>query len=259
MFAIYFSPPPAVSCSRNILVFQSFAEEANRCRSMICMQSQRLAGLGVGCLVVDPYGTGDSAGEFSELTWRSWRDDMLTGFRWLQNQPGGCDSFWGVRAGGLMAVDLIADLEEVRSLLFWNPVISGKLFLTQFLRLKLAANLGRPPNGLSTSTVLEQMRQARTMNVAGYDVCTELASGFEEAAFPAPGSLAFRDVAWLEVVSRKEQTAARSSLAYFEALRAASSTAKLQTVVGQLFWQVHERAEAPLLLEATESCIREWR
>ena len=73
--ALYFPPRAGVAARGDLLVLPSFAEEMNRCRAMVSLQARVLAEAGVGTLVLDPFGTGDSAGEFADATWAGEREE----------------------------------------------------------------------------------------------------------------------------------------------------------------------------------------
>ena len=87
---------------------------------------------------MDLEGCGDSSGEFGEATWHGWVDDLLCAERWLADRVGRTCWLWGLRAGCLVAAEAGARLGGRNPLLLWQPVLSGRLHLTQFLRLKLA-------------------------------------------------------------------------------------------------------------------------
>ena len=67
--AWYYSPAPGLAPRGDVLVLPAFAEEMNRCRAMVALQARAWSAQGVGTLVVDGFGTGDSAGEFADATW----------------------------------------------------------------------------------------------------------------------------------------------------------------------------------------------
>ena len=54
----------------------------NKCRRMIAEVGRRLEGSGVGMLVVDLFGTGDSEGEFAQADWQRWKADLAGAVQW---------------------------------------------------------------------------------------------------------------------------------------------------------------------------------
>lgn len=258
LFAMHFAPPPGTPCRRNLLVVQSFGEELNRCRAMVAMQARALAQRGVGTLVLDAYGTGDSEGEFTDHTWAGWRADVEAGVTWLRGRPGGCDALWGVRVGAMMAAEAALALPGIERLLLWQPVLNGRQFFNQLLRIRVAADI-QDPNGFKKTDDLRRMLQSgQRVEVAGYEITRELADGIEAAALPPVESLQRLAVAWFEVVAQPAQPVGRANQQYLEALGASGARLHAETVTGELFWQVHERAVAPALVAATARAVEAW-
>lgn len=136
LYALHY--PPATGTPRAaVLCVSPFAEEMNKARRMQALQARQLAAAGFGVLIADPYGTGDSAGEFEAARWDDWRADLLTQV-WLHDRGYGTVLPWGVRLGALLAMELAVELAAPR-LLLWQPVSDGSQYLRQFLRLRLAA------------------------------------------------------------------------------------------------------------------------
>ena len=178
--ALYFEPNAGVPPLGDVLVVPAFAEEMNRCRAMVSMQARALAELGVGTLMLDPSGTGDSAGEFVDATWAQWRDDLRRGAAWLDTHGHGCRALLALRLGAVMAAELARDCPGVRNLLLWQPVLSGKTFYTQFLRIRLAAEMNLPNRIKSTS-------ELRAMSAAGQAVAGFVKSNVVRIAIQPPG------------------------------------------------------------------------
>lgn len=258
LFAIYYSPSKSVACTRNILVAPSFAEEMNRCRSMVSQQARQLCSIGVGTLVIDPYGTADSAGDFEELTWDSWHNDLLTGLEWLRRQPGGCDTLLGIRLGAVMAANIVAAHGGLTRLLLWQPVITGKTFFNQFLRIRVAADMNDPNGIKKTEQLLQILASGRNVEVSGYEISPALADAVSRVAFPEPERLTGKTIAWFEIVAAEDHPVSRNNSQAFDHLKVSSDLVTLEKIVGPPFWQVHERADAPLLLEATQRTLAQW-
>ena len=62
LFAVHHPPVDGRRVLGHVLCVPPFNEEMNRCRSMITLQARALALLGIGTLLLDLHGTGDSAG-----------------------------------------------------------------------------------------------------------------------------------------------------------------------------------------------------
>ena len=88
LFALLIRPngSQAAPVSRSVLYCPPFAEEANRTRRAAVLLGRRLADIGVASLIVDPYGTGDSEGDFSDARLSIWQDDLGIAADWLSEQ-----------------------------------------------------------------------------------------------------------------------------------------------------------------------------
>ena len=140
-FCLYHPPARDSSLNQAFLYIHPFAEEMNKSRRMAALQSRAFAAMGLGVLQVDLYGCGDSEGDFGDATWEIWKDDIARAEQWLIREGYASVHFWGVRLGVLLALDYAkgaAGKNEPVKFLLWQPVINGRSFLTQFLRLKLA-------------------------------------------------------------------------------------------------------------------------
>ena len=75
LFALYH--PPLAGEPRAIVVHcPAFAEEMNKSRRMVALQARAFVEQGLGTLVFDLFGTGDSAGDFGDATWDGWLADV---------------------------------------------------------------------------------------------------------------------------------------------------------------------------------------
>ena len=142
LFAIHHRPSAAPG--EAVVYVHPFAEELNQSRRMAALQAEALAGLGYGVLMLDLTGCGDSTGDFADARWQTWREDILAGCRWLGTQGYGRITLWGLRLGAALAVEAAcAQPELTRRLVLWQPTVSGRTALTQFLRLRMRGSKAR--------------------------------------------------------------------------------------------------------------------
>ena len=132
---------PAAPARGSLLFLHAFGEEMNKSRRMAALASRALAAAGFAVLQIDLLGCGDSSGEIDEAGWSDWIDDAVLGAQWLQQRCSGPLWLWGQRAGCLLAAAAAPRLPQVHHFLFWQPQVSGKLTLQQFLRLKMASQM----------------------------------------------------------------------------------------------------------------------
>ncbi len=187
-----------------MLYVHPFAEEMNKARRMAALQARALAAAGWTVLQVDLAGCGDSEGEFGEASWDRWVADVREAVGWLRERSGREPWLWGLRAGCLVASEAAIEMASVPGLLFWQPVLSGKQFLQQFLRLKLASQIlgSAEAARVDTRELRERLLRGDSVEVAGYELSPALAAGLEAADLaPIAGAC---PVAWIEVTGATE-------------------------------------------------------
>ena len=261
LFCIHY-PPAAGRVPRGALLFvPPFAEEMNRARRMVALQARRLADLGFHVLLLDLYGTGDSAGDFGEARWEGWLADVSCAEAWLAQQSGLPVGLWGLRTGCLLAAEYQRQNEEnLGNLLFWQPVANGQLFLTQFLRLKIAAAMaagvdGAEAKGPSTKALRQGLLDGETLEIAGYDLSPGVARGLDAARLAKTAPAAGTSVIWLEVGQDEDASVPPASQTVVEAWREAGAEVLAAKVPGPSFWSIEETTLVPALWQKTEEAL----
>jgi exosortase A-associated hydrolase 2 len=171
----------------SILHLHPFAEEMNRSRAVAARQARAFAAAGYAVLQMDLYGCGDSAGDFGEASWECWRGDAHAAVRLLQARFDAPLCLWGLRSGTLLASEIARELGAGMALLLWQPVLSGKQHLQQFLRLSLAADLLEGKTKGGTEHLLARLDAGQPVEVAGYTLAAELAHGLAASELTQPG------------------------------------------------------------------------
>lgn len=255
LFSLYFPPQMPQSVMRGILFFPPFAEEMNKTRRMIALQARRFARAGFAVLIIDPYGTGDSAGDFGAARWTIWYDDMVRGARWLQMQ--GCERLvlWGLRSGALLAADVFTALSAaVERLLLWHPVVRGEQFITQFLRLRLAADLMTQGEKITTQELRAALVRGESLEIAGYTLAPELVQRFDALDLKVMLPAGAPPVDWLEIAAGTARPVMPASRAVIDAWRQQKIIVRAATIPGESFWNTLEITEVPELIE----CSTQW-
>ncbi|ADE16265.1 hydrolase, exosortase system type 1 associated [Nitrosococcus halophilus Nc 4] len=251
--AVYY--PPAVTShfpKSAVLHVPAFAEEMNKCRRMVVLQAEKLASTGYGVLVVDLYGTGDSGGEFRDARWEVWKADLDVALGWLRSHGAETIKLWGVRLGGLLALELALQYrDEIRHLMLWQPVVDGRSMLTQFLRLRLAADMMAGSKGERMATLCQRLAGGETVEVAGYELTPELATALERRSFASLDPPVSMAVDWLDVVPSAGRNLSPASQRMVETWRGRGVSVAAAAVVGEAFWTTQEIALAPRLLDET--------
>lgn len=254
LFSVLHRPGPGQPALRgSVLCLQGFNEEMNRCRSMVTLQAQAFAARGLATLVLDLTGTGDSEGDHGDARWELWQADVRCALQYLLHLQAPVQVIWGVRLGAILAAQMGAEVPTA-DLLFWQPVLDGKIHLTQFLRVRMAAQLDRPDLPKETTQSMRALlSQGDTLEVAGYALHPQLTAVLDGLKLAAYQPLQNSRVLWLEQASADKQELSAPNQALVNAWQQAGVKVDGQAYIGPAFWQVHERAVAPDLLEKTSA------
>ncbi len=257
-FCLYHAPVISKASQGNqakgaLIYLHPFAEEMNKSRRVAAQQARLLARHGYAVLQIDLHGCGDSSGDFGEASWQSWVEDVLAAHVWLRER---CDAplwLWGLRAGCLLAVDAARQLNSPTNFLFWQPVTAGKLFLQQFLRLKVAGEMLSGDSKGVMDTLKQAIAHGQSVEIAGYMLSSELARGLEATDLQPPAEAG--KVIWLEASTRADATLAPVSIKRLEHWQGAGYSVHSAVLPAPTFWQTSEIEEAPALLDATLAAL----
>ncbi len=176
LFAIHYQTAHQNDARKAIIHIPAFAEEMNTSRKMVAIQAREFARCDYDVLVLDLFGTGESEGDFGDSTWEIWLENINTAIDWLKHDGVETITLWGMRVGALLAMNFANRYpHRVHRLISWQPVLNGDVFVTQFLRLRVAAavmNNNAPRE--KTSDLKQQLQTGITIEVAGYWLNPEL-------------------------------------------------------------------------------------
>ena len=254
LFALQFVPTG--TCCGALLYLPPFAEEMNRCRSHVVLQARALAAAGWSCLLLDPHGTGESDGQIVDADWDHWRADAVAAARWLMGQSGQPLTLWGLRTGALLAAEVATEMATPAQagacgLLLWQPVLDGKRFLTQYLRLRIASQMMRDSERETVESIRARLSAGETIEVAGYPLTGRLADALATRHIANLSGLADLRIDWLEMVSKPGQPLSPASQRQADAWIAAGARVATATVADPMIWQLQERDDAPALQQAS--------
>jgi len=239
-----------------IVYAHPFCEEMNKARRMAALQSRRLAAAGYAVLQIDLFGCGDSSGDFADASWEAWKQDLRTALAWLKSRVRGPLGLWGLRLGATLAADVARDPDlGIEQLLLWQPVVSGELLLTQFLRLRLAAEMladGAAQSGVRE--LRESLRGGLAQEIGGYTLHPRLAAQIDALRL-ADIVPAVKRVHWLEVTAAEEPKLSPASQRAMEAWRSKGLGVRATAVKGEAFWSTLEITECEALLAATDASL----
>lgn len=250
---------PATQADHWVLHFPAFAEEMNKSRPMISQMARKCNSANYTVLVPDLFGSGDSGGDFSDTTWGMWLADMHYLLQWAIEQGAEKITLWGLRVGCLLAANLWTSLDDnvrakVERLLFWQPVLNGEQFSTQFLRLRVAASM-MSGEKITVGGLRKELQQEGRLEVAGYFLNAHLIEELDQQSLkhlmPDPGLV----VNWFEVASTKDKPINMGSHKLIDQWKNLGACAEGVVVKGEPFWTTQEVVLAPELIRSSMTCI----
>jgi exosortase A-associated hydrolase 2 len=248
----------AVEARSPVLFLPPFAEELNKSRRMIALQARSLTTLGHSVLVPDLYGTADSEGDFADARWEIWIEDLVLLRRWLAKREGPNLSLWSLRTGALLGTDLITKDElEPECWMAWQPTVSGQTFLTQFLRLKVAAELTRQGLGVDSRALRAELSSGSCIEVAGYELAGALARSLDAKTLSAALLSRASRVGLFELTITSAPALSALTQRLVAECRRHGATIHAQAIHGQHFWSTPETTVVPELLEASTRFMAE--
>jgi exosortase A-associated hydrolase 2 len=233
----------------------------NQARRMVAEQARILAQAGYGVLLLDLFGTGDSAGDVAEATWEIWLEDIAAGGAWLARRGRPLAGLWGLRLGATLAVEAAAaSAAPAPRLLLWQPVVSGRAYLTQILRLRVAAGLGGDGARETTADLRGRWAAGELVEIAGYPIAPVLAERIDAASLRSTMPPPHWGVVWLDLVTGQDAAPAPAAVNTVAEWRQNGIAVRHDTVVGEAFWAVQSwlaPVTVPALWEATSAAWAE--
>jgi exosortase A-associated hydrolase 1/exosortase A-associated hydrolase 2 len=251
LYLSLFRPSAERSIQGWVLYLPPFAEEMNKARPMASRQARLLSERGFCVVVPDLYGTGDSSGDFGEVNWSRWLQDCAQVLDWIQTQGGQKVQLWSLRGGCFLALELANNRPDlVARLVLWQPVTSGKQFVNQFLRLRMAAGLMEGKQE-TTAQLRAILAAGQNLEVAGYELSPEMIQqldGLDAARLAPPANV---ETLWLEIAAGEGNPVMPISQKVLDTWKQQGASVSAQVVAGDQFWATQEVAFAPALLEET--------
>ena len=141
----------------------------NRCRWLVSTQARSFARAGYSCTLIDFYGTGDSQGELCDASLKTWQDNIRLTIDTLQGEVSAPVILWGLRLGGLIALDYAAkNPDSTQDIILWQPVNAARVYVTQMLRQRVASLMVRDLPPETTKEIRQRLEEGEEVEIAGY-------------------------------------------------------------------------------------------
>lgn len=136
LYGVYGPPSSHRNRSRSVLLCYPLGHEYVYAHRTFSRLAQRLAADGFHVLRFDYYATGDSAGGAADGTVDQWRADVRSAAAELRELSGTDGiSLLGLRAGATLAAMACQEMDGIRDLLLWDPIVDGRAWLEAMERL----------------------------------------------------------------------------------------------------------------------------
>lgn len=248
LFCIYHYPLGR-TISHQILYVHPFGDEMNKSRRIVSLQCEAFAGKGVAVLILDLFGCGDSEGEFRDATWDIWIENIAHGYEWLKEKNGELISLWGLRMGCLLISDFLKSTAlDIDQIIFWQPVISGKLLARQLKRQKMATGLFSSGEQQDFESVL---RQQGLVEVSGYEISETLYISIEKVELTSFPLKSCRSVIWKELSLTDKRKMLPASQRIIDNWISRMSLLDVEVLQGKAFWNTVEIETNSELVEST--------
>ncbi|MEE9423655.1 MAG: hydrolase 2, exosortase A system-associated [Methylococcales bacterium] len=253
LFAMYY-PPQNAEPEGLVIHLPAFAEEMNKSRRMVALQATALSNKNFGVLVLDLFGTGESEGLLENATWQTWLDDVDSAIHWLKQQYSDIPLYlWGLRFGCALAVSYAVQVNtEIRGLMLWQPLLSGKMLLNQFLRLRVVAALTNQntadKSAETTKSLLQQLANGKAVEVGGYLLTPDLSASILTIE---AGQLSFKppiNIFWLDFMTSETVKPSPVSNKVINHWIQQNNTVNWSAISGDRFWSTQEIAVCPELI-----------
>ncbi len=260
LFALYY-PSKTEQPEGLIIHIPAFAEEMNKSRRMVALQASALSDHNFAVLVLDLFGTGDSEGLLENATWQIWLDDIDSAIHWLNQQYSEIPLYlWGLRFGCALAVSYVAQTNtEIRGLMLWQPLLSGKMLLNQFLRLRIATALTRQStthqSPETTKSLLQDLANGVGVEVGGYLLTPKFSASIIDIE---AGQLSLKPsliIFWLDFLSGETAKRSPVSSRVINHWVQQNNSVNWTAISGDRFWSTQEISVCPELIATTTKLL----
>jgi exosortase A-associated hydrolase 2 len=255
LFAL--SHRPVGAARGGVLLVPPFAEEMNKCRRMLAVVARGLAAAGMWVVLPDLLGTGESDGEFSDGSWSVWKQNLegiaaaLAGEGWVAT------SLLGVRSGAALGLDAAQEAGwSLKRTVLWQPIVDGSRFMTQFLRMRMAASL-MDDQRETVDEINRRLLAGELLEVAGYALSAQLAQDMRRVSLSAVLGPQAGKVSWFEVWPDETAGFPPPSAACISGARSKGVNIEAAVIPGDPFWSSTEIVQIPQLVSRTIAALAE--
>ncbi len=249
--------PDALPLRKMVIFVPPFAEEANKSRHMFSLLASSLAAEGIGSILFDYYGTGESQGYFEQASLSGYTRDLVDVSQSIVvNDVPVC--LVCLRLGALVALNGYSEWANIDKVVFINPVTNGKQLINQFFRLRIAGGLSSNEAKVSVKDIKAELEQTGYTEIAGYTISKTLVDELEACSIESvvnAADFSFPAVHLLELSGAVKKAITPMAEKARDQLVAAGVNVNLSTVIGDQFWSTQEISTAPEAIRVIVSLL----
>ncbi len=168
-----------------VLLCSTFGLETTHAAIVWTRWARRLAEAGWDAIRFDWRGTGESGGEFRDATLAAWEEDLRRVYAFALQRRRGPIVVMGLRAGALVAAHAFA-VGLGDALVLWEPPASGRAYVMQVLRRKIAADyvLGNSQARKTRDEYLAELESGAAVEVEGFTWTPEFCRSLLSSELP---------------------------------------------------------------------------
>ena len=237
-----------------VLYLHPFAEEMHKSRRMAALQARKFASQGYAVLQIDLLGCGDSTADFEDASWDIWKECAKIAVCWLKNKMDLPIILWGLRLGGLLAVEVSRQLPRISGLILWQPTTNGENFINQFLRIRIASEMLAPNQlNIGIKQLREKLNSGESVEVGGYSLSSKMALAIDKLRIM--DTMITCEVFWFELSNINATTISPASIKVIDYWKSLGTKVHEYSIKGDYFWLSQEIQECHDLLDQTQKAI----
>lgn len=244
LFGVYLPGAVEGPSARVAVLCSPWGQEYLRSHRSVRQLGLLLNTAGFHVLRFDYYGTGDSAGDMVDATVRDWEEDVMQAIDEAKDTAG-VDRVCliGLRLGGSLAAEVAARRpEDIKDLVLWDPVISGRDYVAAL-------------RGIARANIHSAPEQA-TLQVNGFPLTPVMASELTAIDLVALTDRLPRRT--LTVISGDARAAEDSAKAFRQALAARNGGTAVDVIDAPPAWIEHRGSGTALMPVAVLQRITQW-
>ncbi|HKE49019.1 MAG TPA: alpha/beta fold hydrolase [Rhodanobacteraceae bacterium] len=183
LYGVYHAAQSGPGRPIGVVLCSPFGAEAIRAHRILRVLAERLARAGAHVLRFDYRGTGDSAGDGSDVDLEQWQGDIASADAELRDMSGVTRVIWiGLRLGASLAM-LAARKPPagLAGLVLWEPVVRGKDYLAELDRMHHAFMINELDETWERIAARNRQRSkgVRTLEALGFEIGAPLEQALE--------------------------------------------------------------------------------